>query len=350
MSQKPHVPDVSVVVVLYLSTRNSPASSPCPQRKTAPGPGARPRKRLRPSETIRTNAAPTALPMPQLPCRLDASSLSHTLSIDHVKNSTRPITLTTLGKRERDNEEEQSPPGPERVFGIHELVDQILFYIPAGELLRSQSVKRMFKTVYEDSKQLQLKIFERIHGNSRPWHPLEVNPLLVKWSRWNGIRKEREHRIAVSTLEIPHIFFSEREAVLPVLWVTFKDGVEAVKIDHSESWSRLHIYDAGLPITVEVHCGQRMEEDINDQPLVLDLDASVDVRNSPLGKLLEIAKTLRQFADFTYLDDEDCVDGDTSVDVKQDASWVASVDPDLMELIEDHLRLWVRVGQIMPSL
>lgn len=88
-------------------------------------------------------------------------------------------TVSILGKRKRDDsvyDDEMS--APERVLGIYELVEQILSYLPAAEILRAQAVKQSFKSVYESSKELQLKTFQQLP--SRPLRRWHVNSLLVK--------------------------------------------------------------------------------------------------------------------------------------------------------------------------
>ncbi|KAK4500797.1 hypothetical protein PRZ48_008989 [Zasmidium cellare] len=274
------------------------------------------------------------------------------ISSPTVKSTSATAAHSALKRKRQEETEEasQQESAVERVFGIHELVQEILSYLSPGELLRAQAVKQSFQAAYKKSKQLQLKTFERIPGSSRLPGPLRINPLLLRKTTEFPTRMERRHDLDMPTANGLQITI--RESYLGGQLVSFQAGFQHFRLDQTQSWANQYIYDADRTMHLQVFCGQKVEMDGEDDqnPDVLDLYASVDVRNCPLGKLLAVGRKIAELSDFSYLDDDDCdEEGNGEVDPRKDAHWLANMDSELMGLIEGTVLLRIWEGRLLKE-
>ncbi|CAK4032893.1 Hypothetical predicted protein [Lecanosticta acicola] len=218
-------------------------------------------------------------------------------AFEALATSLRSIHLSEKREQETDGEIEQvkdATSARERVLMVVELLENILFHLPAATIRTVQSVRKRFKECYEGSKKLQMKTFQQVSGdliavpapaapavqNDPPILGYDYNPLVLPYGA--------DHMVLDGPYEGEGTFAGS----FMKLHITFDEEVFEAH-EHTGSWQRLHLADPNVPLIVKV---AQYHQDVTPRSLnSWFYEGKVALKSCTIGDAMAMARGLWRF-------------------------------------------------------
>ncbi|KAF2167465.1 hypothetical protein M409DRAFT_54063 [Zasmidium cellare ATCC 36951] len=284
------------------------------------------------------------------PCSGPTTDLAKlTLRFQRLSLNPPRVVTPVLGKRKRDDEdyeEEEHVLAAARVLGIPELVEQVMLNLSPAEILLTQAFAPTFRTVYQDSKQLQLKTLDRLDIPPKisvpaASTPAKLNPLLVE-------RHYHDDNFRVDDYELKRpqgvlrFLMTVREGIMPLARLIFDEESKGLEVTDKSSLLKQHIYDSATTLKLSVFCGADEIQREDGGMWEVDLHAEVNVKNCQVGKLVQVAKKLRSGSDFSFVHSKR--NGQSPWGPSHTAKFrLTNIDPELLDVIVGQVTLHDRL-------